>query len=88
MKFFYNNLGIPALIIYFYCMLIDLTSDYKNVYSHNVCLFGGFSYGLLVCDGFLYILLWCDGFLCRFFLLKLFLVWVLRVGFAGMLFEI
>ena len=52
MKFFYNNLGIPALIIYFYCMLIDLTSDYKNVYSHNVCLFGGFSYGLLVCDGF------------------------------------
>ena len=28
-------MGIRVLIIYFYCMLIDLTNDYKNVYSHN-----------------------------------------------------
>ena len=30
MKFFYNNQGIRALIIYFDCMLIDLINDYKK----------------------------------------------------------
>ena len=34
-EFFYNNLGISALIIYFYCMLIDLLNDYKTIYSRN-----------------------------------------------------
>ena len=43
MKLFYNNLGIHALIIYFYCMLIDLINDcksIKNIYSrnNNICL--------------------------------------------------
>ena len=43
MKFFYNNLGINAVIIYFCFVLIDLINDYKNhknVYSrnNNVCL--------------------------------------------------
>ena len=38
--FFYNNLGIRALIIYFCFVLIDLINDYKNIYSrnNNVCL--------------------------------------------------
>ena len=37
--FLYNNLGIRALIIYFYCMLIDLINDYKNIYfRNNVCV--------------------------------------------------
>ena len=30
MNFFYNNLGIHAMIIYFCFMLIDLINDYKN----------------------------------------------------------
>ena len=34
-KFFYNNYGIRAVIIYFYFVLIDLINDYKNIYSHN-----------------------------------------------------
>ena len=38
MKFFYNNWGIRALIIYFCFAFIDLINDYKNIYSHNVCL--------------------------------------------------
>ena len=39
MKFFYNNLGIRALIIYFCFVLIGLINDYKNIYCHNnVCL--------------------------------------------------
>ena len=40
MKFFYNNLGIRTLIIYFYCMLIDLINNYKNIYSrsNDACL--------------------------------------------------
>ena len=40
MNFFYNNLGIRALIIYFCFVLIDLINDYKNIYSrnNNVCL--------------------------------------------------
>ena len=39
MKFFYNNSGIHAVIIYFCFVLIDLINDYKNVYSRsNVCL--------------------------------------------------
>ena len=42
MKFFYNNLGINAVIIYFCFVLIDLINDYKNhknIYSrNNVCL--------------------------------------------------
>ena len=38
MKFFYNNLGIRALIIYFCFVLIDLINQYKNhtnIYSRN-----------------------------------------------------
>ena len=40
MTFFYNNLGILALIIYFCFVLIGLINDYKNIYSrnNNVCL--------------------------------------------------
>ena len=40
MNFFYNHLGIGALIICFLFVLIDLINDYKNVYSHNnnICL--------------------------------------------------
>ena len=40
MNFFYNNLGLRALIIYFCFVLIDLINDYKNIYSrnNNVCL--------------------------------------------------
>ena len=40
MIFFYNNLGIRDMIIYFCFVLIDLVNNYKNVYSHNdnVCL--------------------------------------------------
>ena len=40
MNFFYNNLGIRDMIIYFCFVLIDLVNNYKNVYSHNdnVCL--------------------------------------------------
>ena len=56
MKFFNNNLGIHAVIIYFYFVLVDLINDYKNVYSHNVCMMvflcGGFLYKLLVCTDF------------------------------------
>ena len=40
-KFFYNNLGILAAIIYFCFVLIDLINDYTNIYSRNVC-FGGY----------------------------------------------
>ena len=29
-RFFYNNLGIRAVIVCSYCMLIDLIKDYKN----------------------------------------------------------
>ena len=35
---FYNNLGIHALIVYFYFVLIDLINDCENIYSHNVCI--------------------------------------------------
>ena len=40
MKFFYNNLVIRALIIYFCFVLIDLINDYKNIYfrNNNVCV--------------------------------------------------
>ena len=40
MNFFYNNLVIRDMIIYFCFVLIDLVNNYKNVYSHNdnVCL--------------------------------------------------
>ena len=39
MKFFCNNLGIRALIIYFCFVLIGLINDYKNIYCrNNVCL--------------------------------------------------
>ena len=34
-EFFYNNLGIGALITYFCFVLIDLINDYKN--HKNVC---------------------------------------------------
>ena len=39
-KFFCNNLGILAVIIYFCFVLIDLSNDYKNIYSlnTNACL--------------------------------------------------
>ena len=39
-KIFYNNLGIRAMIIYFWFVLIDLINDNKDVYScnNNVCL--------------------------------------------------
>ena len=39
-EFFYNSLGIRALIIYFCFVLINLINDYKNVYycNNNVCL--------------------------------------------------
>ena len=41
MNFFYNNLGVLAVIIYFCFVLIDLINDYKNIYSrNNVCLGG------------------------------------------------
>ena len=42
MKFFYNNLIIRALIIYFCFVLIDLINDYKNIYfrNNNVCVGG------------------------------------------------
>ena len=36
--FFNNNWGIRALIIHFCFMLIGLINEYKNVYSHNVCM--------------------------------------------------
>ena len=41
MNFFYNNLGIQAVIVCFYCMLIDLINDYKNhenIYFCNILL--------------------------------------------------
>ena len=38
MKFFYNNLGIRLVIIYFCLVLLDLINDCKNIYSHNVCI--------------------------------------------------
>ena len=39
MKFFYNNLGIQAFIVYFCFVLIYLINDYKNFYSrNNVCM--------------------------------------------------
>ena len=40
MNFSYHNLGIRALIIYFYFVLINLINDCKNIYSrnNNVCL--------------------------------------------------
>ena len=48
MKFFNNDLGIHALIVYFCFVLIDLINDYKNVYfRNNVCLCGGFLCALL-----------------------------------------
>ena len=31
MKFFYNNFGIRAVIIYFCFVLIDLINDYNNI---------------------------------------------------------
>ena len=34
LKFFYNDYGICALIIYFYCMLIDLIN--KSSYLHSI----------------------------------------------------
>ena len=49
-EIFYNNLGIPKVIVCFYCTLIDLINDYKNhkkyfllailFYGDNVCLGG------------------------------------------------
>ena len=48
MKFFNNDLGIHALIVYFCFVLIDLINDYKNIYFRsNVCLCGGFLCALL-----------------------------------------
>ena len=40
MKFFDNNLGILAVIIYFCFVFIDLINDYRNIYArnNNVCL--------------------------------------------------
>ena len=38
MKYFYNNLDILSVIMYFCFLLIGLINDYKNIYSHNVCL--------------------------------------------------
>ena len=40
MEFFYNNLGIRALVIYFCFVFINLINGYKNVYSrnNNICL--------------------------------------------------
>ena len=35
MNFFIIILGICALIIYFYFVLIALINDYKNMYSHK-----------------------------------------------------
>ena len=41
MKFFYNNLGIRALIIYFCFVLIDLINDYKKLQTYLfACLCG------------------------------------------------
>ena len=37
MKCFYNNWGIPAFIIYFCFVFVDLINDCKNIYFHNVC---------------------------------------------------
>ena len=37
-KCFYNNLDIRGLLAYFYFVLIVLISDYKNIFSHNVCM--------------------------------------------------
>ena len=34
-KFFYNNLGIHGVIIYFYCMLIDLYYGFYENYLYN-----------------------------------------------------
>ena len=49
MNFFYNNLGIHALIVYFCFVLIDLINDFKNIYSrNNVCLCGDFLCALLL----------------------------------------
>ena len=42
-KFFYNNLAIRALIVYFCFVLINLINDYRNIYSHNI-FYNGFSY--------------------------------------------
>ena len=52
MKFFYNNLGICVVVIYFCFVLLDLINDCKNIYSHNVCImvFMWWFFGrLLVC---------------------------------------
>ena len=37
-KFFYNNLGIRAVTIYFCFALMGLINDYKIIYSRNVCM--------------------------------------------------
>ena len=39
MKFFYNNQGIRALIIYFDCILIDLINDYKKKFILVIIMF-------------------------------------------------
>ena len=51
MEFFNNNLGIHALIVYFYCMLIDSINNYKN---HKKDLFSQYSFMIInsVCVGF------------------------------------
>ena len=41
-NFFYNNWGIRALVIHFYCMLIDLINDYKKTFILVVMFVLGF----------------------------------------------
>ena len=67
--FFYNNLGIRAVILYFCFALIGLINDYKNIYSHNVCIKVFIKIVSIMVfhtncqyDGFSYKLLVCDGF--------------------------
>ena len=61
-------MGIRAMIVYFYFVLIDLINDYKKSWNclyngfYENCLYNGFSYELLVCRGFSYELLVCGGF--------------------------
>ena len=42
MEFFYNNLGIRTLVIYFCFVFINLINGYKNVYSRNNNIVWGF----------------------------------------------
>ena len=77
-SFFYNNLGIDAVIINFCFVLIDLINDYK-IFILVMFVCDGFLWELLVCDGFhenclyngfSYELLVCDGFFKIIFSMK------------------